>query len=217
MLCGGCDSGVEIVFEPLLDRYGGIGVLARSGRSGRCSSTFCSAAKTADQSDSPSSACTKYGFQTAVGPDVLHVLQVDDAEPFGAELEGHRGMVAGECVVRRVPDQLELLGQPVEQLQYAERRRHEPPVMRLHPDLHAVPLGRATAASSSSPRLRRTDAAYPSGPSSAMIRIIGTPASAQAANTRSDRSLATLIGSTPSARNCAVNFGNSASAVAGVT
>ena len=50
-----------------------------------------------------------------------------------------------------------------------------------------------------------------------MIRIIGTPACAQAANVRSDRSLAMLIGSMPSARNCSVNFGSSASAVAGVT
>jgi len=50
-------------------------------------------------------------------------------------------MVAGQCVVRRVPDQLELFGQPVQQLQYAERRRHVPSVVRLHADLDAVPLG----------------------------------------------------------------------------
>lgn len=50
-----------------------------------------------------------------------------------------------------------------------------------------------------------------------MTRIIGTPASRQAAKTGSRRSLATLITSTPSARSRAVNSGSSRPASAGVT
>jgi hypothetical protein len=78
----------------------------------------------------------------SVGPRVDGVLQVDDREPIGHQLQRDARVVAREGVVSGVPDHPEAVDRKsVEQLQHTQRRGDEAAVVRLHADLHAVPLG----------------------------------------------------------------------------
>ncbi|MBI0296408.1 hypothetical protein JBE04_18540 [Streptomyces sp. PRKS01-29] len=70
------------------------------------------------------------------------VLEVDDAEPLGGQGQGAPRIVAASASWAAPPDHPEVLDrQAVEEVHHPQHGGHIAPVVRLHPDLDAVPLG----------------------------------------------------------------------------